>query len=66
MRLTLSEVGKKMIQKYGLHAICEVRWGSKCKWEHMSRLAVLREWPSIVCEECRRKIEAAWPEAKVE
>ena len=37
------------------HQECWTRWGEKCKWEHMSRTAVLKDWPDIICEDCQQE-----------
>lgn len=36
------------------HKECMEALGTKCRWEEMSRLAVLAEWPDIVCQECHK------------
>lgn len=38
------------------HKECMDALAAKCSWEHMSRLAVLREWPDIVCEDCKKEM----------
>ncbi len=44
---------KKPIPYVPPHKECFDRWGAKCNWEHMGRLALLRDWPDIICPECR-------------
>ena len=39
------------------HEECMIRLSMKCRWEHMSRLGVLINWPGIVCEKCRQEID---------
>lgn len=39
------------------HKECMEALENKCSWEHMTRLAVLLEWPKIVCADCRKEME---------
>ena len=38
------------------HKLCMDALANKCNWEHMSRLAVLWDWPNIVCEDCKKEM----------
>jgi hypothetical protein len=44
----------QLLHSQTLHSACEQELGRKCIWEAMTRLAVLREWPNVVCDECRK------------
>ena len=46
------------------HDECWDRWGAKCNWEHMGRMAVLNDWPDIICNSCRDQFNAAMSHAK--
>jgi len=35
------------------HKKCEANLRAKCRWEKMSRSAVLAEFPNVVCAKCR-------------
>lgn len=46
------------------HKSCEQRLRAKCQWEHMTRLAVMLDWPDIVCRTCRKRMADAYPVLK--
>jgi hypothetical protein len=51
------------------HKRCFKRLQAKAQWEHMSLLAVLKDWPSVVCARCaaiaaKPSHGAGLPEAK--
>lgn len=35
------------------HEKCMNRLASKCRWEHMGRLAVLTQYSDIICNKCK-------------
>ena len=39
------------------HKECMDKLAHKCNWEHMTRLAVLREYSDIVCDDCKKIID---------
>jgi len=39
------------------HQRCMNALGAKCRWEAMPKLAVLIEWPNIVCRKCQKKMD---------
>jgi hypothetical protein len=49
---------KSILHSQTLHKKCERILRSKCRWEGMSRMAVLREWSSLLddCVKCSENI----------
>ena len=46
----------EIIHTQTLHKKCERNLRAKCRWEGMSRLAVLNNWSDLLCKKCSDNI----------